>query len=65
MLTLWYLFEGDGVATGGFKFIYVKEGDTIKMKESKIFSDGTPAMKLMLQNKMIDGNALAGIVLNS
>ena len=56
----------DGVATGGFQFGYVKDGSgDIKLKYSKIFSDPSPAMKIMLQNKMVNGDQLAGIVIGS
>ena len=53
------------MAPGAFNFLYVKEGNGIKLKQTQIFNDPSPAMKLMLQNKMISGEQLAGIVIGS
>ena len=56
----------DGVAKGAFRFLYAKDGsDGIKLKETRIFSDASPAMRLMLKNNMINGEQLAGIVIGS
>lgn len=54
-----------GVIQGAYHFYYVKDGDKFKMKQTIIFADLGPALKTMLQNKMIDGEALAGFVLQS
>lgn len=55
----------DGSNSGAFLFHYVKDGDSIKLKSTKIFADSSPAMKLMLQNNMIDAETLKGIVIGS
>lgn len=56
----------DGVAPSAFQFAYVKDSSgEIKLKETKIFNDPSPAMRLMLKNKMINGEQLAGIFIGS
>ena len=55
----------DGVIASMFSFDYVREGGGIKLKETRIFSDPSPAMKLMLKNNMLNGEQLAGIVISS
>lgn len=54
--------EWSGRNASGFRFTYVKQGDEIKMKESWIFGDPAPALKLMIQNKMLSGDQLAGML---
>lgn len=55
-----------GHGSGAFQFFYVRDGSSgIKLKQKRIFSDSSPAMKLMLQNKFIDGEQLARIVSGS
>ena len=51
-----------GHISAAFRFDYVREESDIKLKATRIFSDASPALKLMLQNKQIDGNALVGIL---
>lgn len=56
----------DGVGPGAFQFEYVKTADGgIKLKETKLFSDPTPAIKLMLKAGAINGEQLAGMILSS
>ncbi|KAK5170611.1 uncharacterized protein LTR77_005200 [Saxophila tyrrhenica] len=52
----------DGVSPAAFSFRYVKEGEGIKLKETKIFSDPSPALKLMLQDGALDGEHLVGML---
>ena len=54
-----------GVVQAAYRFFYVKDNEGFKMKETKIFADLGPVLKTMLQNKMIDGEGLAGFVLQS
>ena len=55
-----------GYCPGSFQFDYVKCDDgKIRLKKTRIFSDSTPAMRVMLKNKMIDGEALAGTDIGS
>ena len=54
-----------GVIQAAYRFYYTKDGDSFKMKQTTIFADLGPALKAMLQNKMIDGEGLAGFVLQS
>ena len=55
-----------GFCPGSFQFEYVKcEDGKIRLRKTRIFSDSSPAMRVMLKNKMIDGEALAGIVIGS
>lgn len=51
-----------GYCTGAFQFEYVKDGESFKLKKTRIFSDSSPALKVMLKNNMINGDALAGII---
>ena len=54
-----------GVHKGAFHFKYVKDGDSIKLRETRIFADASPALRLMLNNKLIGPEQLAGIVIGS
>lgn len=55
-----------GYCPGSFQFDYVKDSSgTIKLKKTRIFSDSSPALRVMLQNKMIEGEQLTGIVIGS
>ena len=54
-----------GVVSAGFKFEYVKDGQSFKMKSTTIFADLGPVLKTMLQNKMIDGEGIAGFIASS
>ena len=51
-----------GVVQAAYQFYYSKDGDSFKMKSTTIFADLAPVFKTMLQNKMIDGDAIAGIL---
>jgi hypothetical protein len=55
-----------GYCPGSFHFQYVKDDSgKIKLRKSRIFSDSGPALKLMLKNKLLDAEQLAGIVIGS
>ena len=54
-----------GVVQAAYRFYYTKDGNSFKMKETTIFADLGPVFKTMLQNKMIDGEGLAGFVASS
>jgi hypothetical protein len=54
--------QWDGVGPGGFHFNYVKDGSGIKLKQTRIFSDPSPALKLMLQAGALNGEQLAGML---
>lgn len=55
-----------GHLSSSFVFFYVKDNSgNIKLKETKIFGDSTPALKVMLQNGMLNGEQLAGMVKGS
>jgi hypothetical protein len=55
-----------GYGPGSFQFQYVKDGSgKIKLRKTRIFSDSGPAVKLMLQNNLINAEQLAGIVIGS
>lgn len=55
----------DGANSGAYLFHYVKEGDGIKLKSTRIFADSSPALKLMLQKGLLDAETLKGIVIGS
>lgn len=55
----------DGCNSGAFLFHYVKDGDTIKLKSTRIFADSSPALKMMLQKGLLDAETLKGIVIGS
>lgn len=52
----------DGVGPGAFQFHYVKDGDDIKLKETKIFSDPSPVLKFLLQAGALNGDQIAGML---
>lgn len=52
----------DGVGPGAFQFHYVKDGDDIKLKQTKIFSDPSPALRFLLQAGALDGEQVAGML---
>lgn len=52
--------EWDGVTPGAFKFDYVKEGGSIKLVRTEIFSDPSQAMVYMLKRGMIKPEDLLG-----
>lgn len=54
-----------GNSTGAFLFRYAKDENTIKLKSTQIFSDSSPALKMMLQNGLLDAETLKGIVIGS
>ena len=55
-----------GACAGAFQFDYVKDGsDGFKLRKTRIFSDSSPALKVMLKNNMINADQLAGIVIGS
>ncbi len=55
----------DGVGPGAFHFSYKKEESGIKLKWTKIRSDPSPALKLMLKAGHLNGEQLAGMLSNS
>jgi hypothetical protein len=55
-----------GYCPGGFQFEYAKDDSgKIKLRKTRIFSDSSPALKVMLQNKQLNAEQLAGIVIGS
>lgn len=52
----------DGSGPGAFQFHYVKDGEGIKLKQSKIFSDKTPALKFLLEAGALNGEQIAGMI---
>ena len=54
-----------GVVNAAYRFFYVQDGESFKMKSTTIFADVSPVLKTMLTNKLIDGEGLAGFVLQS
>lgn len=55
-----------GSGPGAFSFKWTgKEEKDIKLKETRIFADSTPAVKVMLANKHINAEQLASIIVNS
>lgn len=52
-----------GVANLGFKFGFAQKGDEIKMNETRLFTDPSPALRLLLQNKLVDGEGVAKIIM--
>ena len=54
-----------GAGPGAFYFELVKQGSGMKYKEIRVYTDSTPAIRLMLKNKHLDGDQLAGIVIGS
>jgi hypothetical protein len=54
----------DGSTPGAFHFEYVKEGDGIKLRKTSIFSDPSPALRLMLQAGALNGEQIAGMLLS-
>ncbi|KAK3050744.1 hypothetical protein LTR09_008110 [Extremus antarcticus] len=52
----------DGFGPAAFHFYYVKDGDDIKLKETLIFSDPSPALKLLLQAGALNGDQIAGML---
>lgn len=57
-----------GYCPGSFQFDHVKNGDgdgKIKLKQTKIFSDSSPALRVMLKEGMIGAEELKGIVMGS
>ena len=55
----------DGRNKGAFLFRYADEGDGIKLKSTQIFSDASPALKMMLEKGLLDAEGLRGIVIGS
>ena len=52
-----------GKNSAAFYFTYVKESDGFKLKRTRIFADATPALRVMLQNGILNGEQIA-VMLN-
>lgn len=52
-----------GSGPGAFRFVWKgKKDGEVKLHQTCIYSDSTPAVRTMLVNKHIDGQQLAGII---
>ena len=51
-----------GKNSAAFYFTYVKESDGYKLKRTRIFADATPALRVMLQNGILNGEQIAGML---
>ena len=52
----------DGSTPGAFHFHYVKEDGGLKLKFTRIYSDPSPALKVMLEAGALNGEMIAGML---
>lgn len=51
-----------GVGFGAYHFIYAKDGDGLKLKFTRIYSDPTPVMRLMLNSNLVSAEQVASML---